>query len=127
MGVTYFIFSFWDALSNTFATTSEPNMWRIIPASLVDSFIYFWILKALLETLQDLEDRKQTSKLKVFLKLRNIIIVVVVIATLYNIGFTYMVAKKVLEVVWRYQWFFNEGVWSVFYVLIICSIIVGFR
>ena len=124
MGIIYFIFSFWDSVTNTFSVSTEPNLWRIIPSSIVDSLIYFWILQSLLETLQDLEDRKQTSKLQVFIKLRNIIIVVVLIATGYNIGFSYIVIKKMLEMVWRHQWFFNEGVWSVFYFLIICSIIV---
>lgn len=127
MGIVYFGFSLWDSISTTFATSSEVNMWRIIPASLVDSVIYFWILQSLLDTIQELEDKKQTSKLEVFLSLRNMIIIVVIVSTIYNIAFSYLIVKKALENYWRWQWFFNDGVWSVFYFLIICSIMVGDR
>ena len=124
MGIIYFGFSLWDAISNTFSTSSDVNMWRVIPASLVDSVIYFWILQSLLDTIQDLEDKNQTSKLSVFLSLRNMIIVVVVVSTLYNMAFSYLIVHQALEKYWRWQWFFNDGVWSVFYFVIICSIMV---
>lgn len=122
MGVIYFVFSFWDAVSSTFATSSDLKLWRIIPTSLVDSVFYFWILQSLLDTINSLEDQKQTSKLNVFLKLRNIIVAVVVLSTIYNIGFSYMVATKLIESQWKYQWFFNDGIWSLFYCLIIVVI-----
>ena len=125
MGVIYFVFSFWDAVSSTFATSSDLKLWRIIPTSLVDSVFYFWILQSLLDTINSLEDQKQTSKLNVFLKLRNIIVAVVVLSTIYNIGFSYMVATKLIESQWKYQWFFNDGIWSLFYCLIIVVIMVS--
>lgn len=125
MGVVYFVFSFWDAVSSTFATSSDVKLWRIIPTSLIDSVFYFWILQSLLDTINNLEDQKQTSKLEVFLKLRNVIVVVVVLSTIYNIGFSYLVATKLLESQWKYQWFFNDGIWSLFYCLIIVVIMVG--
>lgn len=75
--------------------------------------------------INSLEDQKQTSKLNVFLKLRNIIVAVVVLSTIYNIGFSYMVATKLIESQWKYQWFFNDGIWSLFYCLIIVVIMVS--
>ena len=124
MGLIYFGFSLWDSISNTFSSSSDVNMWRVIPASLVDSVIYFWILQSLLDTIQDLEDKNQTSKLAVFLSLRNMIIIVVIVSTLYNIAFSYLIVHQALEKYWRWQWFFNDGVWSVFYFVIIGSIMV---
>ena len=122
MGLIYFGFSLWDSISNTFSSSSDVNMWRVIPASLVDSVIYFWILQSLLDTIQDLEDKNQTSKLAVFLSLRNMIIIVVIVSTLYNIAFSYLIVHQALEKYWRWQWFFKDGVWSVFYFGIIGSI-----
>ena len=97
----------------------------MIPASIVDSVIYFWILQALLETIQELEDKKQSSKLEVFSHLRNMIIVIVIVSTLYNVVLSYLISHDYLEKYWKYQWFFNDGVWSSFYFLILCSIAVG--
>ena len=56
MGVVYFFFSLWDSIVSTYSTDSKVNLYRIIPASLLDSFIYFWILQSLLDTIQELEE-----------------------------------------------------------------------
>ena len=98
MGIIYFCFSLWDSVANTFYPKTEITMWRIIPASALDSFIYFWILQSLLDTIQELEDKKQTGKLDVFLSLRNMIIVAVIVSTLYNVGFSYLIIEKKIEV-----------------------------
>lgn len=126
MGIIYFCFSLWDSISTTFATMTEVNLWRIIPASALDSLIYFWILQSLLDTIQDLEDKKQTGKLGVFMSLRNMIIVAVIISTVYNVAFSYLIMEKKVDSLWKYQWFFNEGVWTSFYLIVILVIMVGF-
>lgn len=125
MGIVYFGFSLWDSIATTFATKSQVSLYRIIPASLLDSLIYFWILQSLLDTIQELEDKKQTGKLDVFISLRNMIIVAVIISTLYNIVFSYLILQKKVEDLWKYQWFFNDGVWSSFYLVVVCVIMVG--
>ena len=125
MGVIYFCFSLWDSISTTFSTTATVNLWRIIPASALDSIIYFWILQSLLDTIQELEDKKQTGKLDVFISLRNMIIVAVIISTIYNIAFSYLIVEKKVDSLWKYQWFFNEGVWTTFYLAVIIVIMVN--
>ena len=126
MGCVYFVLSLWDSLVSTFSTSTSVNLLHVIPSSLMDSVIYFWILQSLLDTIEALEEKKQTSKLHIFIKLRNMIIVIVIFATLYNIFFSYIIIKKALDFFWKYQWFFNDGVWSLFYYLILCSIMVLF-
>ena len=125
MGVVYFAFSLWDSIATTYSTSSEINYYRIIPASILDSFVYFWILQSLLDTIQELEERKQTGKLDVFISLRNMIIVAVIISTVYNVVFSYLILVKKIDLMWKYQWFFNDGVWSTFYLLVLCVIMVG--
>ena len=78
-----------------------------------------------MKTIEDLKEKQQPSKLEIFLKLRNIIIVMVIFSTLYNGLFSYLIAKKALDTFWKYQWFFNDGIWSVFYFAILTSIVVG--
>ena len=126
MGVVYFIFSLWDSIVSTYSTDSKVNLYRIIPASLLDSFIYFWILQSLLDTIQELEDKKQTGKLDVFISLRNIIIVAVIVSTLYNVLFSYLIMFKKIDSLWKYQWFFNDGVWTSSYLLLVAVIMVFF-
>ena len=111
--------------ATTYSTSSEINYYRIIPASILDSFVYFWILQSLLDTIQELEERKQTGKLDVFISLRNMIIVAVIISTVYNVVFSYLILVKKIDLMWKYQWFFNDGVWSTFYLLVLCVIMVG--
>ncbi|CBK21790.2 uncharacterized protein [Blastocystis hominis] len=122
MGVVYFFFSLWDSIVSTYSTDSKVNLYRIIPASLLDSFIYFWILQSLLDTIQELEDKKQTGKLDVFISLRNIIIVAVIVSTLYNVLFSYLIMFKKIDSLWKYQWFFNDGVWTSSYLLLVAVI-----
>lgn len=123
--IGYFTFSLWDSLSSTFSTSGFQNSLYLILSALIDSFIYFSILQSLMKTIEDLKEKQQTSKLEIFLKLRNIIIVMVIFSTLYNGLFSYLIAKKALDTFWKYQWFFNDGIWSVFYFAILTSIVVG--
>lgn len=121
----YFFFSLWDSYVTTFSSSVEVDLHRVVPAALVDSLVYFWILQSLISTIEDLSDKKQSSKVAVFIRLRNVIVVVVVLATAYNIGFSYLIIENVLESLWKLQWFFSEGVWSSFYFFILCAITVG--
>lgn len=123
--VGYFTFSLWDSLSSTFSSSSSVSMMYLIPSALIDSFIYFSILQSLIKTIEELKEKKQTSKLEIFLKLRNLIIVMVIFSFLYNALFSYLIGKKALDTFWKYQWFFNDGIWSVFYFFILSAIVVG--
>ena len=77
-----------------------------------------------MKTIDELSDKKQTSKLKIFVSLRNIIVIVIILATAYNLSFSYLIVHKVLDTIWKYQWFFNEGVWCTMYLCILCAIAV---
>ena len=121
----YFTFSLWDSLSSTFSTSSAQSSLYLVPSALIDSFFYFSILHSLMKTIEDLKEKKQTSKLEIFLKLRNMIVVMVVFSAIYNGLFSYLIAKKALDAFWKYQWFFNDGIWSAFYFFILSAIVVG--
>ena len=109
---------------NTFSSEIKIDYLRVIPASINDALIYFWILQSLIDNIEELSEKQQTSKLKIFVNLRNVIIIVVVLATSYNLIFSYLIVNRVLDSIWKYQWFFNEGVWCTMYLCILCAITV---
>ena len=109
---------------NTFSSEIKIDYLRVIPASINDALIYFWILQSLIDNIEELSEKQQTSKLKIFVSLRNVIIIVVVLATSYNLIFSYLIVNRVLDSIWKYQWFFNEGVWCTMYLCILCAITV---
>ena len=47
----------------------------------MDAFIYFWIFQSLMDTMDELTEKKQQAKLDIFTKLRNLLVVSVVVAT----------------------------------------------
>lgn len=124
LGIISFAFTLWDGITSTFYQSTDLNLWQLIPSIIVNVTIYSWILSSLLNTIEELENRKQTGKLRVFIQLRNVIVIAVVLSTLYNIAFTYLIMKEIISSWWKYQWFFNDGVWSVFYLGITICIMV---
>lgn len=96
----------------------------MIPAIVLDVILYLWIIKSLFSTIDDLREKKQTSKLEVFITLRHLVIFLVIGSTLYNVLFSYLVSQQVIESIWKVQWLLTDGVWTVLYTLIIAIIMV---
>ena len=53
------------------------------------------------------------------------IIVAVIVSTLYNVLFSYLIMFKKIDSLWKYQWFFNDGVWTSSYLLLVAVIMVS--
>lgn len=70
----------------------------------VDSINYYWILESLMDTIKELDEKKQTSKLEVFLQLRTVVIICAVVAVTYNIIFSYVLLDQTMATYWKYQW-----------------------
>ena len=125
LGIIFFTFTFWNSISSTFHPYTDWSLWQIIPSAIVSVVTYVWILTSLQNTIEELENRKQTGKLQVFTQLRNVIITAVILSTIYNIIFSYVIIKEIINSWWKYQWFFNDGVWSIFYLgITICVMVV---
>ena len=125
LGIIFFTFTFWSSISSTFRPYKDWSLWQIIPSAIVSVVTYVWILTSLQNTIEELANRKQTGKLQVFTQLRNVIITAVILSTIYNIFFSYVIIKEIINSWWKYQWFFNDGVWSIFYLgITICVMVV---
>ena len=124
LGLVYFGVSLWDGFSNAFSSATESSSFQIAVISLLDASVYYFILHSLLGTIRELEAMKQTSKLEVFIRLRGLFIVAIVLCTVYNIFFCYLVYNGVLEQMWKWTWFFSYGVWTLLQLFIVCIIMV---
>lgn len=104
-GFLYFIVSFWDSYSNMYPNQNE-NMdtIRLFITSAVDAVIYFAIFQSLMNTMDELIEKKQEAKLTIFTKLRNLLIVSVIIATTTLILFSIIVLRDDHHQMWKFQW-----------------------
>lgn len=114
-GVCYFLVSFWDAFCTTYPTTNKTmeiirlfvtSGWarRAALTRRLDALAYFWIFQSLMDTMEELAEKKQVAKLEIFSKLRTLLVVSVVLATATLIGFSYIVVYDYARTVWKYQW-----------------------
>lgn len=104
-GVAYLIVSFWDSYSTMYPNNNETlETVRLFVTSAVDAIIYFSIFQNLMNTMDELVEKKQQAKLEIFTKLRNLLVLSVVIATVTLLAFSYIVLKDVSHTMWKYQW-----------------------
>ena len=57
-----------------------------------------------MDTIQELDEKKQTSKLGIFRQLRNIVVICAICAVTYNILFSFFLYDQVIATYWQYQW-----------------------
>ena len=72
----------------------------------MDALVYFWIFQSLMDTMDELTDKKQDAKLAIFTKLRNLLIVSVVVATTTLIIFSYIIVTDYSRNIWKIQWLY---------------------
>lgn len=70
----------------------------------LDALAYFWIFQSLMDTMEELAEKKQVAKLEIFSKLRTLLVVSVVLGYHHAVGFSYIVVYDYARTVWKYQW-----------------------
>ena len=70
----------------------------------MDAFIYIWIFQSLMDTMDELTEKKQQAKLDIFTKLRNLLVASVVVATSTLIVFSYIILSDKAHATWKFQW-----------------------
>ena len=117
-----FFITLWDAFASAFAPAGSAAI-HTIPAGIANAALYGWAFAALFRTLRELEEKKQTSKRQLFLRLRNVLCGGVLVAAAYTAAFGVATARGA-EGLWRIQWFCEDGVWALFFFLTLCCIAV---
>jgi hypothetical protein len=90
----------------------------LLPVSLLNGAIFYWVFTALSSLIQTLKDRRQSEKLVLFQRLWKILIFSLTIATvtlLYQI-FTF---SRSITSRWMYQWLFTDGVSHILFLLVL--------
>uniref|UniRef100_A0A0G4G9G7 GOST seven transmembrane domain-containing protein n=1 Tax=Chromera velia CCMP2878 TaxID=1169474 RepID=A0A0G4G9G7_9ALVE len=91
----------------------------LLPASIVNALIFFWIFTALDTLLERLEERKQTEKLRVFRFLFWILAASVGVACLAVVALFY-VTRMPHQETWKYMWLFTDGLFeSIFWCVLV--------
>lgn len=107
-GVVYYLVTFCDAYLTVYPTSdSTIEIIRFVLTSSIDAIAYFWIFVSLMDTMEVLAERKQEKKLEIFTRLRNLLIVAVVLATLTLVGFSSVVIFDLSAKIWKYQWLWD--------------------
>lgn len=90
----------------------------LLPVSLLNGAIFYWVFTALSTLIQTLQERKQTAKLVLFQRLWRILVFSLTVATgslLYQI-FTF---SRSISSRWMYQWMFTDGVSHIIFLFVL--------
>ena len=126
----YFVNALLSEYYNSYSFILYENQTLTNPFSMssivIDIVFFFYIIKSLFATIDELRDKNQTSKLAIFITLRNILIISIILATVYNTLFTYVIVEHLLDSMWKLQWMFTDGVWIIVHFIVIGIVMVCF-
>ncbi|KAK8796992.1 hypothetical protein WA588_001117 [Blastocystis sp. NMH] len=124
-GIVYYVITFGDSYLTVYPTSNHVvEVVRFALTSSIDAIVYFWIFVSLMDTMDTLVEKKQERKLQIYKKLRLLFIVSVILATVTLVGFSYIVLNDLSSHMWKYQWFINDGIWGLFYVILFVAIMI---
>lgn len=101
------------------------SLWGQLPSTCTDTLVYYLFLTCLSNTMEQLELRKQTSKLGVFRTLRIASYIAIAALILYSAAYGYLAAYDLLPTLWKIEWMLNEGADNVFCLFVVVMIMVG--
>eukprot|EP00919_Chromeraceae_sp_WS-2016_P019542 GHVR01046563.1.p1 GENE.GHVR01046563.1~~GHVR01046563.1.p1 ORF type:complete len:493 (+),score=25.58 GHVR01046563.1:52-1530(+) len=92
----------------------------IIPASAVNTALFYWIFVSLFDLTQRLKEKGQTGKLRLFRMLTALVAVAISVAALLIVALV-LFMKRPLNERWRYIWLFTDGGYQILY----CVVLIG--
>jgi len=90
----------------------------LLPVSLLNGAIFFWIFTALSNLMETLRERRQTEKLQLFRRLWEILICSLAIAT-FSMLFQIFSLSKSISNRWRTQWLFADGISHILFLFVL--------
>jgi len=92
----------------------------LLPVSLMNGGIFYWVFSALSNLITTLQERRQTQKLELFQRLWQILIVALAIATLTML-FQFFDVTREGTGRWRYQWLYVDGIPHILFLFVLVA------
>eukprot|EP00747_Dinoflagellata_sp_TGD_P030829 gnl/TRDRNA2_/TRDRNA2_134894_c1_seq1.p1 gnl/TRDRNA2_/TRDRNA2_134894_c1~~gnl/TRDRNA2_/TRDRNA2_134894_c1_seq1.p1 ORF type:complete len:532 (+),score=102.35 gnl/TRDRNA2_/TRDRNA2_134894_c1_seq1:53-1597(+) len=92
----------------------------LLPVSLLNGGIFYWVFTALSKLIESLKDRRQSEKLIVFQRLWKILLLALTVATA-TLLFQIFNLSRSISTRWKYQWFFADGVSHLLFLFVLAA------
>jgi len=92
----------------------------LLPVSLLNGGIFYWVFTALSSLMETLRDRHQFEKLSLFQTLWKILIFALTVATLTLIFQIFNLSRSITTR-WKYQWLFADGVSHILFLMVLAA------
>jgi len=94
----------------------------LLPVSLLNGVIFYWVFAALSNLIESLKDRRQEAKLQVFRRLWGILVLALTIATLTQLYHIFHVPGSYGLGQWRDEWLYSDGISHLLFFAVLASI-----
>jgi len=92
----------------------------LLPVSLLNGGIFYWVFTALSSLMETLRDRRQFEKLILFQHLWKILIFALTVATM-TLLFQIFNLSRSITTRWKYQWLFADGVSHILFLVVLAA------
>lgn len=90
----------------------------LLPVSLLNGLIFFWVFHALSKVMDTLRERRQFEKLALFQRLWRLLIFALTIATITLLAQIYGLSQSITTR-WKHQWLFADGVTHILFLVVL--------
>lgn len=125
LGFVYFIFSsVYDVMSSYSQMTyimQHVRAFFLFPVAALDSLFFLWILQEISSNIQQLTERHQAAKLKVYQRFWQILVTTAIFSVVWAIYQVFVTMGSNEDKRWDTLWAF-EGMWHVIYFVVLVAI-----
>jgi len=92
----------------------------LLPVSLLNGAIFYWVFTALSSLMETLRERRQTEKLVLFQRLWKILIAALTLATCTLLFQIFNISRSITSR-WKYQWLLTDGITHALFLFVLAA------
>mmetsp|Transcript_6047 Transcript_6047/g.13369 ORF Transcript_6047/g.13369 Transcript_6047/m.13369 type:complete len:522 (+) Transcript_6047:129-1694(+) len=92
----------------------------LLPVSLLNGGIFYWVFTALSNLMETLAERRQSEKLLLFSRLWKILVFAMTVATATLLFQIFNLSRNITDK-WRYQWLLTDGIFHVLFLVVLAA------